>query len=324
MKILLTFIFAAVFLPNAWSVPESDSAILLMAYIRLSIAEEVRAQAFQMVDSIAEQDASRVRQVADEWFDDERNSLRKVLESRFGDDARDSFERFINEYTSAESANNPDYLNNISSATGLREPPRDYPTLRRLALEQWLSGPLADGTRLLSELQTWSEIRKKDSGAPSLDHWLARLEPPPPAPTGPGGVAGALAAAEAPPSQWSGSPQQVAASPLGSFAVRRRQRREQAIQLAQAGMQQMTMERQAAEQEYASRKMAEAQAEANAMRVQSEKLASVEAEAIAQRENSWGNRIKRIVGSTISAGVGAFTGGIGAVAAQRAVDEIFR
>jgi hypothetical protein len=59
------------------------------------------------------------------------------------------------------------------------------------------------------------------------------------------------------------------------------------------------------------------------MRAQAQRLAATEEEALAQRENSWGNRLKRIVGSTLGAATGALTGGIGAEAGRRAANEIF-
>ncbi len=89
-------------------------------------------------------------------------------------------------------------------------------------------------------------------------------------------------------------------------------------------MQQMAAEREAFEQEAAARALAQAQADAEAMKAQAQRIAGAEEEAMKQRENSWGNRLKRIAGGTVSATIGAFTGGVGAEAGRRAAAEIFR
>lgn len=303
---------------------ESDQATLLMAYIRLSLAQEIRAQMIALSDSIPEPMEQQIQVIAEEWFLDEVTDLRQRLQQRFGDTARNRFQDFVSEYTSAESENDAEFLRSLSIQTGLMETARDYPALRRLALDRWLSKPLSEGARLLSEIQTWMELNNTQSDIPALDSWLARLEDSPADPASPGGLAGRLAAAEAPVQPWSAATGRPAETPLLSFVNRRRQRREAALQRAQAGMQQVAIERQAAEQEYAAKMTAKAQTDADALKLQAAKLAAVEADALSQRENSWGNRIKRILGSTISAGVGAFTGGIGVVAGQRAVEEIFR
>lgn len=301
----------------------AESEVLLRAYIRYSLAQEVLGQAETLAENLNEPEADQIRRVAADWFANEAENMRQELAQRFGDRARSRFETFVSQFTHAENIGDSAYLDHLSDKAGLREPPADYGALRRLALERWLNEPLGAGTRLLSEMQTWAEVRGKQPDAPPLDYWLEREiaqpepEPEPRRPVNP------LAAAEAPAHDWEDRPA-PSASALDSFARRRQERREQAMQSAQAGMQQMAQERQAAEEEYAARVQADAQADAEAMRSQAQQLAAVEAEAMAQRENSWGNRIKRIVGGTVSAGLGAFTGGIGAEAGQRAVDEIFR
>jgi hypothetical protein len=110
---------------------------------------------------------------------------------------------------------------------------------------------------------------------------------------------------------------------LDSFAQARQDRRQRALEEAQAGMQQVASERDAAEREYAARKTASAQAEAEAIKRQADKLASTETEALEQRKNSWGNKLKGILSATIGAATGAFTGGIGTEAGTRLADAIF-
>lgn len=113
-------------------------------------------------------------------------------------------------------------------------------------------------------------------------------------------------------------------NPLDAYSRMRKTKRERALAEAHAGMQQVAAEREAAEKEYAAEQAARARAEAEAMKAHAQKLAAVEKEAMEQRQNSWGSRIKRIIGGTLSAATGAFSGGIGAAAGQRAVQEIFR
>jgi FtsZ-binding cell division protein ZapB len=104
----------------------------------------------------------------------------------------------------------------------------------------------------------------------------------------------------------------------------RKKRSERRLEEAQAGMEQVASERQAAEEEYAAKKTAAAQAEAEAMKRHADKLAATEKDALEQRKNSWVNRLKSIVGATVSAATGAFTGGIGTRAGQEAANAIFR
>lgn len=306
---------------TGWAWP-AENEVLLRSYLRYSLAQEVLAQAQRLASELPEEEGAQIDEMAGEWFGDEIDRMRRELDQRFGDRARPRFETFVGQFTQAENSADAVYLDHLSQQVGLREPPADYGALRRLALERWLDDPLQAGIRLLSEMETWADIRQTNASAPPLSYWLDRGTQAPQPATPPRPV-NPLQAAEARAPEWdaTAAPQ---GSSLNSFAQRRRERREQALQSAQAGMQQMALERQAAEEEYAARVQADAQADAEAMRAQAQRLAAVEAEAMAQRENSWGNRIKRIVGGTVSAGVGAFTGGIGAEAGRRAADELFR
>ena len=324
MKIHMMLVLAlGLGFPAAGLTQESDSEVLLRSYIRFSLAREVHSRALALAEEWDAAEAEQIRVVADDWLADEVGRLRADLDRQFGEAARARFEAFVGEYTAAEDAGDAVYLDRLSTHVNLREAPADYAALRRLALERWLEVPMKGGTRLLSEIQTWVDVRSRAPDAPALDYWLEREHESTPAAPEPRRPVHPLAAAEASTPEWNGAAAQPA-SALDSFSQRRRERREQAMQTAQAGMQQMAMERQTAEQEYAAQVLAAAQADAEAMRAQAQRLAAAEAEAMAQRENSWGNRIKRIVGGTVSAGVGAFTGGVGAEAGRRAADELFR
>lgn len=114
-----------------------------------------------------------------------------------------------------------------------------------------------------------------------------------------------------------------ALSPLDTYGSMRDKKRDKMLKEAQAGMQQIASERKAAEEEYAARKMAAAQKEAEATKRHAESLAAVEQQALEQRQRSWGNRLKRIVGATISATGSAFLGDIGARAGTEAANALF-
>lgn len=306
----------------------SDSEVLLRSFIRFSLTQEVQTQAVGLAKGLPGKDADQIHDVARGWFNREMAILRKDLERTFGNTAKDRFRKFVAEYTSAEKAGDLEYLAHLSSETGLTNPPPDFVTLRKMALKRWTGNQISAGTRLLSEIQTWIDVRSKQSDAPPLQAWLARNQKPGQAiaeishPGEPPRPVNSLANAEATGPEWNPSQAPVGSS-MDAFSQMRREKRDKAMQDSQAGMQQMAMERQAAEQEYGARKMAEAQADADAVRAHAQKLAGVESEALAQRENSWGNRLKRIVGGTVSAGLGAFTGGIGREAGRRASKEIF-
>ncbi len=324
MKPILFLLAAALTTLPALAQPATDTAVLLNAYAHFVLASEVQAQALNLAKPLPKTDADQVAQQAKLWMDAEIRRMREDLSARFGDGARDRFSAFVSEYTTAEGQNDLHYLGRLAGDAKLGETPLEFPAMRRLVLDKWLAAPFEEGGRLLSEMQTWADLRSRNPQAPPLNAWLARASspspPPPPAPPKP---ANPLAAAEAEAPEFVPPSNGPAANPLDAFAQSRQDKRERALQDAQAGMQQMAMERQAAEQEYAARKTAEAQADAEAMRAQAQKLAAVEQEAIDQRANSWMGRLKNIVSATVGAATGAFTGGIGAEAGRQAADALF-
>jgi len=114
------------------------------------------------------------------------------------------------------------------------------------------------------------------------------------------------------------------ANSLEAFGAQRKDRRDRLVKEAQEGMAQVSAERQQAEQELASKKQAEAQAEAEAIKNHAQRLADTEKQALDQEQNSWSAKLKGVVGATISAAGGAFFGGIGAQAGQMAANAIFQ
>jgi hypothetical protein len=187
----------------------------------------------------------------------------------------------------------------------------------------------------LSEIQTWIALREKRDDVPPLELWLARAQVGGPAadPAGHAGVMGndakirppvpvdPLEAAEG--SVGRLEPGVAVESPMEAFSAARKARRDRILREAQAGMEQVTAERQIAEEEYAAKKLAAAQAEAAAMKHQAEQLAAVEKEALDQRQYQWSTRLKKLVGNTAGAFGGAFLGGMGARAAEEAIDSVW-
>lgn len=322
---ILCFVWLAPLTASAQDAATEQAAF--QALLHYTLAREVREAAERLAGEATPADAAAVREVAQDWMNAQIERLRRQLERAYGDAARERFESFSEEFLAAESDGNPQFLDRLAQALGARPPPSDYAALRRWAMERWLSAPLAEGTRLLSELQTWAEIRARDPGAPALEAWLERnltASPPPRQPPPlPARPRNPLAEAEARAPEFD-STVAASAGALDAFAQQRKERRARALEQAQAGMSQLAAERQAFEQEAAARKLAQAQAEAEAMKAQAQKLAAAEEEAMKQRENSWGNRLKRLVAGTIGAATGAFSGGIGAEAGRRAAMEIFR
>jgi phage-related minor tail protein len=113
------------------------------------------------------------------------------------------------------------------------------------------------------------------------------------------------------------------ANPMDAFSDMRAAKRQRAMDEAKSGMQQVAQERETAEREDSARKLEAANAEAEALKAQANKIAAVEKEAIEQSKNTWGSRIKNIIGATVSAAGGAFFGGIGARAGEEAVNAVF-
>ena len=302
--------------------PTTDVGFLLKAYTRFVLAQEVQAQAQELARPRPEAEVQAITAEAKRWMAEETEQMRAELADRFGQAARDRFSAFVAEYTAAEKDNDLHYLGRLAGNALLGDTPFEFPAMRRLVLEKWLTQPFADGGRFLGEIQTWIDLHARNPQTPPLAAWLARNAPAAAAaPAQP--PANPLAAAEAEAPAYVAPAAEPPANPMDAFAQSREAKRARALEDAQAGMQQMAMERQAAEQEYSAKKLADAQADAEAMRAQSQKIAAVEQEAIDQRANSWMGRLKNIVSATVGAATGAFTGGVGAEAGRQAADAIF-
>ncbi len=306
----------------------TDPALLGHCYLRFMVYQQVVAQADGLAGDAAPADQDQVKKAATDWMRVRTDRIRGELNAQYGEKARALFEQYVADYTAAEKSGDAKFLAEQSKLLALTPPPSDYAGLRKAAIDGFLQPDVTDGSKWLGEVQTWIDVRKKTPGTPDLSIWLTRNQAPatwtvqkksvlkkPPEKT--------LANSEADLGEFTAEEEEPA-TPLDNFGDMRKKRRDRMLEESQAGMEQVANERQAAEEEYAAKKTAAAQAEAEAMRRQADKLAAVEKDALEQRKNSWGNRLKSIVGATISATTGAFTGGLGTRAGQEAANAIFK
>lgn len=303
-----------------------DLAVLGRCYMKFLLNQQVAAQAGVVAQEARPEDVPQITPAASDWSAAKTGELRKELAAQFGDSARARFEQFVGDYTTAEKSGDAVLLAQVGEAFGLSPAPADYTSLRRSAIDTFLQQDMADGSKWLGEVQTWIDVRKKTPDAPDLSVWLTRDQPTVVTKTAKKRTLVKktdLESAEADMGEFTAQ-EEEGTSPLDSFDDMRKKRSERKLEEAQAGMEQVASERQAAEEEYAARKTADAQAEAEAMKRHADKLAATEKDALEQRKNSWGNRLKSIVGATVSAATGAFTGGIGTRAGQEAANAIFK
>lgn len=300
-----------------------DEAVLLRGYYRYFVSQQVGGQLQTMSAQLPAPTATEVRSALTTWSGQRIDVVRRELTAQFGDQGRPRFEQFFAAYTAAENKNDPQFLHKVCDALGLSNPyPADYGALRQMALTAWLQPDIQTGSKFLSDVQMWLQLKNRTPNIPPLAAWLTRdapvAKPVPPPP--PKTVAQQLAGAEAPLPEFKADDDMTNSSPLDAFLTQRKERRERSVKEAQEGMAQVASERQGAEQELASKK----QAEAEAIKNHAQKLAAAEQAAIEQEKDSWSSKLKGIVGATISAAGGAFFGGVGAQAGQMAADMIFQ
>lgn len=310
-----------------------DDAVLLRSYYRYLVTQQVGAQVQTMGASLTRPDAVAVQAATAAWSGQRMEMVRQELVTQFGEQGRPRFEKFFAVYSEAENKNDPQYLQELCTVLGARQPyPADYAALRQMSLNAWLQQDIQASSKFLADVQTWLQLKSRTPNMPPLNVWLARdvaagqdatvsRVAPPPQKT----VAQQLASAEAPMPEFKAEDEAAPGSnPLEAFSAQRKERRERAVKEAQEAMAQVATERQAAEQEYASKKQAEASAEAEALKNHAQRLADNEKQAIEQEKDSWSTKLKGIVGATITAAGGAFFGGIGAQAGQMAANAIFQ
>ncbi|MBN1269977.1 MAG: hypothetical protein JXB04_10330 [Kiritimatiellae bacterium] len=324
-RLLLTGLLCLQFVMPALGLGGADdTSVLCVSYFRFLLVQQVVKHAEGVAASAPQDARGEITEAARAWQEEQMGRVRGGLGDLFGDEARTRFSSFVAEYLEAEKAGDGEYLAELAGALGLPEQ-EDYAALRGVAVETVLQEDVAAASEFMSELETWVEVRGRDSSTPPLAIWLTRSEQAAPAQGARRRLSeatGAYADAEPEFGDFEGLDEEME-SPLDTFGASLDEKRARKLDEAQAGMQQVAMERQAAEEEYGAAKLAAAQAEAEAMKRHAEKLAAVEQEALAQRENSWGNRLKNIVKATVTAAGGAFLGGVGAEAGKQAADAVF-
>jgi len=304
-------------------------ALLLKAMFRLDVAQQVANQAAKIAEPCEADVAAEIVAAAKTHQGREAGVIRDALESAFGGRARPAFGDFVDAYAKASETGNEAFLATLAEAVGGwgDAPPADYAALRQGMVQRVLREEIAAAGRFLADVQTWVDLKGRAEDVPPLVAWVDReaasavttrqvVKRRKPAKRNP------LRDAEAPAEEYEGEAGGGEGA-LAGFGTARKERREKALQDAQAGMQQVAEERRAAEDELAAKKTAAAQAEADAVRKQAEKLAAAESEAIEQRKNSWSGRLKSVLTATIGATSGAFLGNVGGRAGEAAANAIF-
>ncbi len=322
MKILCALVVgAALVAPTAQAV--TDDEFLMVSYLKYQLVKQIPKQVAGIGEGLDADAQAEISSAATAWSKPRWASVKEGLSERFGENARGTFEAFVANLTKMEQQKNESYLQFMCKACEIPAPwPRDYTELRRVMTNDRLSETLKDGGAFLGEVQTWSELKKKDvAQLPPLTYWLARtediqLDVPPKQPEN------LLREAEAALPLYVEEDEEDTGF-LDDFGAMRDEKRAQQVEEAKAAMAQVAEERRAAEEDYAARKLAVAQKEAEGMKLHAQELASVEAQALKQRERTWGARLKRIVGATVSAAGGALIGEVGSRAGQEAADALF-
>ncbi|MCZ7591815.1 MAG: hypothetical protein M5U15_06525 [Kiritimatiellae bacterium] len=276
------------------------ASVLTANYLRYLLLNHVKAQGAEIVAQAPAAAKSGLQARLDNWQDSFQEAIRVDLEKNLGADARSQFESFVSDFTRAERASDSAYLEQLAAQTSWPGPVADgFEAFRRWGMQQWVSGDMQSGVEFLSAL----------------------IPPVAQAPTQPMPPRNPLRDAEGESLEYGGD--SAGGATLQRFAGMRDERRQKALEQAQAGMQQVAAEREAWEQEYASRMEARAQAEAEAKTRQAERLAATEEEALEQRRNSFKAKAVGVLAGVAGATVSGFTGAIGGRAADEAVNAIF-
>lgn len=252
--------------------------------------------------------------------------LKKELTSAIGETAQADFSSFVSTYTAAAKDGNAQYRNEIASVMAVSPAPGNYMDLRNEVMGRAMAKDVEEMSKFLSDIEMWINLKKKVKTAMPLEIWLHRedvVEQAIVQESVPGdSKAGSLRDTETSLPEFKADDAEEA-NPIDAFNDMRAAKRQRAMDEAKSGMQQIAQERETAEREDASRKLEAANADAAALTAQANKIAAVEKDAIEQSKNTWGSRIKNILGATVSAAGGAFFGGIGARAGEEAVNAVF-
>ena len=163
----------------AFAARVADDEVLLRSYFRFQIIQQVPKQAETLISGLSPDDAKEVKDAFTAWTSSQTVGIRDALQSRFGENAKARVEQFVSEFTVAESKSDKAFLNTLSKIIGLSEPyPLDYSLLRRILMNSWLKEDLQAASKLMSDIQTWLDMKGRVKDLPRLQIWLARDESP--------------------------------------------------------------------------------------------------------------------------------------------------
>jgi hypothetical protein len=314
------------------SVP--NDTVLMGAYLQTHLTHMVGTQIDTWCDTQNEDAEKALQKALGDWNDALLASSRKKLTTQFGgeENAKKALSAFVSAFTQAEKNADQNYLESLCGRMKLEPPwPADYSGLRKAALQTSLAVELNDASSFLSAVEIWLEQKKQGTqDVPDLDTWLDATLYKKSAGSGgtsakkgkPAPPADPLADSEASLGGFTSNPDEEG-NPLADYRASRAAKRKRALEQARDGMITVAKERQDAEQEVASKKLAAAQAEAAALQRHAEKLAAVEKDALDQRQNSWTSKLKNIVASTVSTATGVFFGSVGQRAGEAVTDAVF-
>ena len=287
---------------------DSPAGALVANYLRYLLLNHVGAQGAQIVAQAPAGEQAGLRARLDGWRTSFQETIRADLEKNLGPDARPRFEAFVTDFTQAEQAKDQAYLEQLGGQVGWPGPVAGgFEAFRRWGIQQWVAADMQAGVDFLGALS---------APVPAAPPAASAAPPPPPKPANPLRDAESAAA----PADFA---EPAGGATLQRFSGMREERRQKVLEEAQAGMQQVASEREAWEQEYASKVEAAAEAEAEAKKRQAERLAATDEEALEQRKNSFKAKAVKVLAGVAEATVSGFTGAIGGRAADEAVNAIF-
>lgn len=308
---------------SALAVTKGGTYTLLKGFYEYGLNEEVEVGCRELMEGASAADVEQIKKVLDSWQRGNMKSIKDSLVGTFGDDAKSEFEAFVAAYSKAESIADMKFFHSIIDDIGLQSKAADYNELRSCAAKEIMASSLDSASVFLTDIQTWQELGVMGMDRPPLTAWLLRdrigstdTEPKQQKKR-------SLRGSEASAGTFKGAGKDDDVNPLDTLSKMRDEKRAKSLKDAEAGMAMIAAERQAAEQEYAAGKLAKAKAEADAQVAQANKFAAAEAEAIEQRKYTWGNRLKNIVGATVTAAGGAFMGHVGAEVGRQAINAVF-
>jgi hypothetical protein len=295
---------------------KSNAETLLSAYFHYNIISEVTKSGNSITTD--KNTAQQITETLKNWGKQQKHDIRTDLQNQFADSAKETFSFFIKNYTTAEKNNDLNYLETLTSQLNTSSEITAFTDLRNIVINQWLREDINNAGTLLSEIQTWSDLFRKDSSTPPLNVWLERDK------NAPAAVASEPTLATTEPDL----PEFVELddkeeNSMDIYDNLQSKRRAQVLEESQKFMKQISEERKATEEEYAQKKAAKATKEAAAVKAHAQKLAAAESEIMEQRKHTWTARVSKLITSVTGGTFSAVTGGVGSAAGAAAAQAIF-